>query len=111
VNIEIIEFFEDERDDKKQVLRGTLHAYLPDLGIDLRGIVVKKRKDSWYISLPTKVGKDHESGEPVLYPVISFTDRTKTAEMINVIRTKGKEFVEKELANKKNTNESRICKT
>ena len=38
MNVEIVEFYEIERDDNKQTRTGTLHVYLIDHVIDLLGI-------------------------------------------------------------------------
>lgn len=101
MNIEIVDFFEEYRDNERDILRGTLHAYLCDLKVDLRGIFVSKRRNSWFIGLPMRTGKDHETGEPVRYPVFSFMDRAKTAELLSQMREKGKIYIEQNVLKQK----------
>ena len=96
MEIEIIEFYESHRDDKKQAINGTLHVYLIDLQIDIRGIKVLRDKNYWRFTLPHARGVDEE-GNHVWYPLFSFSDREKNKALLEQIRTMGKEFVEKKL--------------
>ena len=94
MNIEIVEFYITFRDDSKLVLKGTLHVYLCDYKIDLRGIFVTKIKDSWFFRIPHQRTIDQETGEEVFYPVMSFIDKEQHTKLINAIRDKGKKYVE-----------------
>ena len=97
MDIEVVEFYASHRDDKKQILHGTLHVYLIDLQIDVRGVKVMKDKNSWRFNLPNAKAVDEE-GNNVWYPLISFTDRAKNTTLLSQIRSKGREFVERRLA-------------
>lgn len=97
MNIEIVEFYQTERDDEKQILKGTLHVNLIDYGIDLRGVLLSKRKNFWFVGLPCKISIDAETGEKVKYPIISFTDHEKTKKLIADIKEYAKEYVKKHL--------------
>lgn len=107
MNIEIVEFYEDMRNDAKQILTGTLHVYLIDEEIDLRGVYVSKRKNYWYIGFPQKVGFDPDIEENVRYPVFSFTNAEKNKQLLNEIVTKGREYIEKNVLSKPQTEKIR----
>jgi hypothetical protein len=44
MDVQIVEFYTIERNDEKQILKGSLHVYLPKIDADLRGVIVRKRK-------------------------------------------------------------------
>lgn len=93
MDIEIVEFYEIERDDGKQTLSGTMHVYLVDLGIDIRGIYITKRKGFWFFSTPSR-NVNNSNGDNVRYPFISFRDREKGNEFMKIIRREGQSYVE-----------------
>lgn len=100
MNIEIVGFYEDSRDDAKQHLIGTLHVYLIDEEIDLRGIYVTKKKESWWFGMPQRKGKDEETGKAVWYPTFTFTDIEKQKSLMVAIRKGGREYIEKHVLKK-----------
>lgn len=102
MNVEIIEFFPMEHDEERCVLTGTLRVRLPDVGIDILGVYISKKKDRWMFSLPGRRSISHKTGLPVNYPALSFIDREKQAELMFLIREKGRDFVEKRLLDKEN---------
>lgn len=95
MEVEIVEFYPIERNDEKQTLFGSLHVYLVDIEVDLRGIQVKKRKNSWFFGLPSMVNLDQETKERVRFPVFAFVSREKTDALKKVITAKGKEYITK----------------
>lgn len=95
MDVEVVEFYTLERDDEKQILKGSLHVYLPDIDADLRGVMVRKRKDSWFFGLPTLFGVDPETGKRVKFPVFAFVNREKTDELKRLIRERGKDYIVK----------------
>jgi len=97
MKVEIVEFYEEERDDSKQFLRGSLHVFLPELNIDIRGCSVSKKKNWWHITLPFRKGFDQEKAEFVRYPVFSFLDRAKNEEFIREVRREGRLYVEEKM--------------
>lgn len=97
MNIEIVGFYALERNDKKQKLTGTMHVYLIDYGIDLRGVYVDKMKERWFFMIPNRTGIDEETKQKVTYPVFTFTDNSKHKEMMKTIREKGKEYITKNI--------------
>ena len=93
MNIEVVEFYETLREDHKQILKGTLHVYLIDCQIDLRGIHVSKQKGFWFFRIPHQWTLN-EVGEKLFYPVMSFIDKESNLMLMNLIREKGKEYIE-----------------
>lgn len=100
MNIEIVDFFSIDKNPEKGLLNGTLRIKLPDLGIHILGIYVSKRKDTWFFNLPSKRAH-HETGEIVHYPCFVFEDKEKHRELIDAIRMKGREFIERWLTETK----------
>jgi hypothetical protein len=97
MNIELVEFYDLPIDKKHKKRAGTLHIYLIDYQIDIRGIRVIFNKSRMYVNMPTMFGKDPDTGEKVMYPVFVFTDNNKNKEIVSAIRTKlGKFLQEKE---------------
>ena len=93
MEIEIVGFYEINRDDSKNILTGTLHVYLVDYGMDIRGCYVVRKKNGILIFLPSKVGIDEETGKKVQYPCIQFTDPEKNKELLIQIRYKGISYI------------------
>ena len=93
MNIEVVEFYPIEKNDKKQSLKGSLHVYLIDLGLDLRGIFVLKKKNTWVFRLPYRKGVDPDTKQPVGYPIFSFMKPEMNKELMQAIREKGKEYI------------------
>lgn len=78
MNLEVVEFYPSEVNGKSQTYRGTMHVYLIDLGIDIRGINVKGNKNRVYINLPWKNARDKDTNELVRFPVFDYTDKEKS---------------------------------
>lgn len=95
MNIEIVEFYEIDRNDEREMLTGTLRIRLPDIGIEILGIYVSKKKERWFFSLPMRVGRDNKTGEAVRYPCLVFTDPAKHKSLIEAIRREAIPFIEK----------------
>lgn len=97
MKLEVIEFYPERRDDGKQLLEGSMHVYLPDLDVDLRGVRVIKRKNHWKFITPRKQGVDQDTQLPVKYPVFTFANVKKHKELLDQIQTKGKEYITKKV--------------
>ena len=93
MNIEIVEFYEFRRDEKKFKIEGTLHVYLIDLDIDIRGIYAVRSGDRLFIEMAYKTGIDEDTKEHIRYPVFSFTDREKNKILLEKIREKAEIYV------------------
>jgi len=92
MKVEFCKFYEVKRDGEHLV--GTLHVRLPEIGLNIKGIHVLKKKDFWFIGLPNKKGFDHSLDREVMYTVVLFDERAKNDELISIIRLEGRKFVE-----------------
>jgi hypothetical protein len=93
MQIEIVGFYVIERDDAKEKLTGTLHVYLVEEGIDIRGCYVVRKKSGILIFLPSKIGVDEDTGKKVQYPVFQYMDTEKNKELLIQIRYKGISYI------------------
>jgi hypothetical protein len=100
MKIEIIGFYPNKNKNPK-ILSGTMHIYLIDHDIDVRGIFVIKNGKKWQFRLPYVPGYDEEEKKPVRYPTFSFCDPAKNKEMIRYLRDNGPEFILKQMAEAK----------
>jgi len=90
MEVEIIEFY-PQKDTKEGLKCGTLHVYIADLGLDIRGIRFIKAKKEWIMQMPHKRAID--GGKVVFYPIISFTDIEKMKELLMKIKEKGVSYI------------------
>lgn len=100
MQIEIVEFYPAD-DFEVPFDTGTLHVYLIEQQIDLRGICVHYRKGRWFFNLPFFTGIDDETKEEVRYPVFSFTDREKHKLFVEEVKKKGLEYILKNFVHNK----------
>ena len=91
MKIEIVEFY--PLIDKPRKLHGSMHIYLIDYQMDIRGVHVKTNGDSWWFRLPYRVGYDPETKKEITYPIVTFTDNEKNKLLIKAIITQGKEYI------------------
>lgn len=92
--IDIVDFYKKGPDEKKQALMGSLHIYIPEMEMDIRGISVFKKKCGYHFQLPFRMGWDYETQKKVMYPVIQFTDHRKNKALMAHVKKKGTEFME-----------------
>lgn len=97
MKVEIVGFYKNL--DKKFKGYGTIHAYLVDYDIDIRGIVVLKGGKGYFYKMPGRRTIDAESKEPVWYPYLAFSNTEKTQDMIQSIKSEADKFLKKELTN------------
>lgn len=90
--IEIVEFYPDKVDLEAKFFRGSLHIYLAEYGIDLRGVYVQRKDKKWMFRLPAKGSKGPE--EMVRYPIFNFTDPNKNKELITEMRRLGIPYIQ-----------------
>lgn len=95
MNIEIVEFYPMENKHNKYKLIGTLHIYLVDYGIHIRGVFAAVAKNgAIFFNMPGGYGIDQETGQKVRYPYLGFTDAEKYKDLMQEIREKGKKYIE-----------------
>ena len=98
-NIEIIEFYPQTVNQKTRFCKGTLHFYLPDLDLDIRGAFCLYNNGKCFVHMPGKRGFDHDAKSWVRYPCVSFTDREKTKKILEVAKQLAKDYIEKNVFN------------
>lgn len=94
MNFEIMKFYEITRQDEKQHLIGTLHIRLPEIGLNIKGILTFKKKHFWHFRLPSKRAFDSVLEKEVDYACILFDEREKNDALLNFLKTEGRKFVE-----------------
>lgn len=103
MKIEIVEFYPEKKPVTNNYL-GTLHIYLIDFDIDVRGIGVLKHGKGYRFRLPCKTGFDEDSGEKVKYPVFVFPNPTKLKDFFSSLLALARPYITnkfKEIESKK----------
>lgn len=80
MKVEVIEFYPST--SKK--IYGTVHVYLEEYDIDLRGVYIRKVKNSFFVSLPHQKASDEnkkENGKSVTFPVLTFANPQKAKDL------------------------------
>jgi DNA-binding cell septation regulator SpoVG len=93
MKVEVIEFYQDKQPKKSCTMSGTMHVYIPDFDLDLRGIVVLKGSKGYMFYLPSRFAID-ETGKKIMYPILSFADTRKHKQLIKDLRIVGIKFIE-----------------
>lgn len=101
LDIEIIDFFTIKNDPERSFLSGTLHIYLTNLQLDIRGIYLRKDHKKWIIAMPyfTANNIDPDADPTVKYPIINFVDHEKNRILRRILKKKAKEYVRKNVLN------------
>lgn len=94
MEIEFLKFYEVSRDDSRGHLSGTLHIRLPSIGLNLKGIQVIRKKNYFFISLPSKKGFDKSQNKEVNYMLVLFDEQGKNEALLRTLKEKGRIFVE-----------------
>ncbi len=88
MKFELVDFYpitDKNRGNLKKNALGTVHLYVIDLDLDIRGIRVNKQGKNIHFYLPHCVGFDNETGEKIRYPVISWTNKENHKEMMDFL--------------------------
>lgn len=96
MNIEIVEAYLIVKKGKR--VCWSLHVYIPEYDMDLRGIKVYRRENSWFFQMPYLSNYDHEEKRIVKFPVIGFSEREKSKRLIENIQEKAKIYIEEKLS-------------
>lgn len=102
MNVKFVEFYPISGDESVDVFTGTIRVKLPDLSLDILGIFVSKKKNTWFFGLPGRQGIDAKSGEKIRYPFIVFEDREQQKALLSAIRERAPAFIEKRTIDKEN---------
>lgn len=93
MKIEIINMYFSKEDLERDLFEGTAHIFLVDFNMNLRGVYFKKRKDFWYVALPTLAYTHGDSKKKMKCPFLSFDDKEQNKRFQNTI----KELMQREL--------------
>lgn len=97
MNVEFIEFFPDEINHERRILKGTLRIRIPELNLHILGVIICRNKNYWVVRLPGKFAIHHKTGEQIWFPYVVFEDRERQKQLIDVIREQAPAFIEKRL--------------
>ncbi|GEM_PF-2340441 len=100
MNIEVVEFYPcsdpvASHAGKHTNFIGTLHIYLCDLDIDLRGLPVFKKGKRIFIQMPNKNAVDPDTKEKVKFPIFNFANHAKQQELVRAIVKEAVPFIQK----------------
>lgn len=101
MKLQIVEFYEDENDKKNKKLTGSMHVYLVDYDIDIRGVDVSLDDGKPWITLPSIIRYDKITKQDVRFPVLQFGNRQKTLKLRAALIKAALEYIHKNVLNKK----------
>lgn len=100
INIEFVEFYPFEKKKTKKngwVNIGTVHIYLIDYEMDIRGIVVIQKGKNFRFNCPHFMTYDPEEKRKVTYPHIRFTNEAKHKALMDFLHQKALKHVKEKL--------------
>lgn len=95
MNIRLVAFYKADIKTPIKRLIGTLHVELVDLGIQIRGILVRRQKQKWRFEVPSKHGMFR--GERVRYPIVDFSDKNVKKQLYAELLKQAPAYVEARL--------------
>lgn len=102
MQIEIIEAYlimsrpkaKDKTEEKTKKPKGwSLHVYFPEIGVDLRGVYLRKMKNHWWLGMPSKANYDPEEKEEIIYPIFSLSNYEENEKLKKDIKEKAIEYI------------------
>lgn len=106
MDIEIVNVYEQHRDDARKRFQGTMHikvALCNNVVVHLRGVFVKRTGDSWFFSNATKCASNPATGRIQQYPVVDFEDSSIRNEIHRYLCTQGRCYMQAWLRNNEPT--------
>lgn len=95
MKVNIVEFYPNKQDD----VIGTIHAYLSDYDMDIRGIIVHKKRKKYFFQMPMR--KVIEDGNKIRFSILSFRDDKKNADFKKSLFGACLKYMRKKNANRK----------
>jgi hypothetical protein len=95
MKIEIVNYYPRWWDKEKMHSEGSLHIYVEDWKLDIRGIMVKWNGSSAYVRMPQMTSYDYEQKRKIAFPIVGFTDNNAMRSFIELIRQELKPYLEK----------------
>lgn len=99
MKIEIVEFYPFDK-QKHNTFEGSLHIYICDLEMDIRGIhMYRDPKKKWHVIMPYRMGIDQETKKKCRFPIINFTSKRKNENIKKAVMQHGVKYIEDKLKN------------
>ena len=93
---EIVEFYpvvKRENYKGNENFLGTLHIFLSDFGMDIKGInVILSRKGLLYF-MPGRQAFDEKKQKNVFYPYVNFSNKDFSKELLNFLKKEGTAYI------------------
>lgn len=106
MNIEIVNVYEQHRDDAKKRFQGTMHikiALCNNVVMHLKGILVKRKGDKWFFANAVKYCTNPVTGRIDTYPTFSFDDVSLGNRVHEYLCTQGRSYMQAWLRNNEPT--------
>lgn len=99
MKVEVVGYYPTVSKKKvKSPIIGTLHVYLVDEEIDLRGIhVIENKRGKYFVRLPHQKNYDKDEKKMVEYPIFNFFNAEKNAAFKKVLIDACQQYLKKEL--------------
>jgi hypothetical protein len=104
MKFELVDFYpitDKNRGRAKKNVLGTVHVYVIDYELDIRGIKVVKCGNNLHFLMPHSFGIDLETGENVKYPIFRFTKQTHHEELMDFLHQQVKPTIMEKTKNGK----------
>lgn len=101
MKFELVGFYpvtEKNRNTNPPNLIATIHLYVVDYKLDLRGIRLTRNKNRIFFVMPHIFGHDHETGAPVSYPMFRWNEESDHKAMLDFLIDEVKPVVLAEVA-------------
>lgn len=92
MKVEVIAFY-PRKIELPKLIEGTMHLYLEELDIDLRGVLIRYLNKKIIIRIPYGKGKDTITGEECAFSVFSFANKMKNLDMIKSIKEEARKYL------------------
>lgn len=95
MNVEIVEAYLIKKSADAIPSGWSMHVYVSDWLMDIRGIQLVKHKGKWSMRMPFLYNYDIDEKRTFTYPVISFSNIETLKKLKEEIKNKSIEYVEK----------------
>lgn len=100
MNVQILEFYPQYRDEKSGNFNGSVRVALPDMKFQILGVYIMHKNNEFIVKLPSAKSFNRETNKTCLYPFISFDDPSIQVALIDAIRSQLRAFLDVRLADK-----------
>ena len=107
MEIEVQEAYPVYAKETNRFIGYSMHVFLmlpgkeEDYQIDLRHVFAQRKSKGWFIVIPFRNTLDHETKEPVRFPVYTFFKKEQHEQFMQLLRKKCIEFIEKKQQDEK----------